>query len=209
MNIRVLLVDDHVMVRRGLETLLNTQPDLTMVGEAADGEAAILMFENLKPDVVLMDMMMPRMDGVAATIRIRERYPDARIVALTSFDADDLVQRALDAGAIGYLLKNAQGDEVARAIRAAHAGKRTLAPEAADALLRNLHKPQKLGHDLSMREREVLSHMIAGLNNGEIGDMLHLSVSTIKFHVSSILSKLNVTNRVEAVALAMQNGLLQ
>ncbi len=209
MNIRVLLVDDHVMVRRGLETLLNTQPDLTMVGEAADGEAAMLMFENLKPDVVLMDMMMPRMDGVAATIRIRERYPDARIVALTSFDADDLVQRALDAGAIGYLLKNAQGDEVARAIRAAHAGKRTLAPEAADALLRNLHKPQKLGHDLSMREREVLSHMIAGLNNGEIGDMLHLSVSTIKFHVSSILSKLNVTNRVEAVALAMQNGLLQ
>jgi NarL family two-component system response regulator LiaR len=208
-EIRVMVVDDHVMVRRGIETLLTTQPDLALAGEAGDGEAAVLLHAHLKPEVTLMDMVMPRLDGVEAIRRIRAASPDARIIALTSFDSDDLVNRALDAGAIGYLLKNATAEELAHAIRNAHAGRRTLAPEAADALLRKLQKPPEVGHDLTVREREVLGHMATGLNNTEIAQLLHLSASTVKFHVSAILSKLGVTNRVEAVALALQHGLIQ
>jgi NarL family two-component system response regulator LiaR len=205
--INVLVVDDHMMVRRGLASLLESQEDMRMVGEAEDGEIAILKYEHANPDVVLMDIKMPRMDGVTAISKIRERHPDAKIVALTSFDSQDLVQRALQAGAVGYLLKNASADELANAIRAAQIGKRTLAPEAADALVHLMNQEPTPGHDLTEREREVLALMSEGLNNNQIAEQLYLSVSTIKFHVSAILSKLGVTNRVEAVALAIQHSI--
>jgi NarL family two-component system response regulator LiaR len=200
-----MITDDHMMVRKGLATVLSTMSDFDVVGEAQDGEQAVLMFDHLLPDVVLMDLKMPRMDGVTAIRTIREHYPDAKIVALTSFDDDELVQQALQAGAMGYLLKNVTTDDLAKAIRAAYAGKRILAPEAADALLRSLRKDPPPGNDLTDREREVLKLMVDGLNNTEIAGRLFLSPSTIKFHVSSILSKLGVTNRVEAVALAVKH----
>jgi NarL family two-component system response regulator LiaR len=168
---------------------------------------AVLLYEHTQPDVVLMDMMMPRMDGVTAIARIRERHPEAKIVALTSFDSDELVQRALQAGATGYLLKNASAEDLAKAIRLAKTGKRTLAPEAADSLMHLMNQKPTPGHDLTEREREVLALMVEGLNNNEIAERIFLSVSTIKFHVSAILSKLGVTNRIEAVALAVQHGL--
>ncbi len=206
-QISVLLVDDHVMVRKGLASLLFSYDDLCLAGEADDGEIGVLMYEHTHPDVVLMDMMMPRMDGVTAIIKIRERHPEAKIIALTSFDSDDLVQRALQAGAIGYLLKNASAEELAKAIRAAKQGKRTLAPEAADSLVHLMNQEPTPGHDLTEREREVLALMSEGLNNNEIAERIFLSVSTVKFHVSAILSKLGVTNRIEAVALAVAHGL--
>ena len=206
-QISVLLVDDHVMVRKGLASMLSAYEDLCLAGEADDGEMGALMYEHTTPDVVLMDMMMPRMDGVTAIVKIRERHPDAKIIALTSFDSDELVQQALQAGAIGYLLKNASADELAKAIRAARHGKRTLSPEAADSLIHLLNQEPTPGHDLTEREREVLMLMVEGLNNNEIAERIFLSVSTVKFHVSAILSKLGVTNRIEAVALAVQHGL--
>lgn len=206
-QISVLLVDDHVMVRKGLASLLSSYDDLALAGEADDGEIGVLMYEHTHPDVVLMDMMMPRMDGVTAITKIRERYPEAKIIALTSFDSDDLVQRALQAGAIGYLLKNASAEELAKAIRAAKHGKRTLSPEAADSLIHLMNQEPKPGDDLTEREREAIALMVEGLNNNEIAERIFLSVSTVKFHVSAILSKLGVTNRIEAVALAVQHGL--
>ena len=206
--IRVLVVDDHVMVRKGLVSLLEAYEDLTLAGEAPDGEQAVLLYEHTRPDVVLMDMLMPRMDGIEAIKNIRERYPEARIIALTSFDTDDLVQRSLQAGAIGYLLKNASAEELAKAIRSAHIGRRTLGPEAADALVRNLNRPPEVGSDLTDRERDILSLMVEGLNNTDISIRMHLSSSTVKFHVSAVLSKLGVANRVEAVTLALRRNLL-
>ncbi len=206
-QVSVLLVDDHAMVRKGLVSLLSSYEDLSLAGEADDGEIGVLMYEHTKPDVVLMDMMMPHMDGITAISKIRERHPEARIIALTSFDSDDLVQRALRAGAIGYLLKNATAEELATAIRAAKNGKRTLSPEAAESLVHLMNQEPTPGHDLTEREHEVLILMIEGLNNNEIAERIFLSVSTVKFHVSAILSKLGVTNRIEAVALAVQHGL--
>lgn len=207
--LRVLLVDDHMMVRKGLAALLSAYLDLQLADEADDGEMAVLKYEHIQPDVVLMDMMMPRMDGVAAINKIRERHPDARIIALTSFESDDLVRQALQAGAIGYLLKNASAEDLVRAVRAAKRGKRTLAPEAADALIHLMYAEPEPGHDLTEREREVLALMVQGLNNAEIADRIFLSVSTVKFHVSAILSKLGVTNRIEAVALAVRYHLAE
>jgi two-component system, NarL family, response regulator LiaR len=208
--IRVMLVDDHAVVRSGLSAFLLAFDDLELVGEAADGAEAIHMCERAQPDVILMDLVMPHMDGATATRNIRERYPDVQVIALTSFKEDNLVQDALRAGAIAYLLKNVSSDELARAIRAAHAGRATLAPEAAEALIhttRNAGLPIP-GHDLTEREREVLSLMIDGLNNTEISERLIVSRSTVKFHVSNILSKLHVSSRTEAVALALQRNLM-
>jgi NarL family two-component system response regulator LiaR len=207
--IRVLLVDDHAIVRKGLAVMLSGYDEFELAGEARDGEEAVLKYRRTKPDVVLMDLMMPRMDGVSAIRAIRERDSNAKIIVLTSFDSDNLVQSALQAGATSYLLKNATADELAIAIHAAKNGRRTLGSEAADALVHILTSPAPVGHDLTEREREVLALMTEGLNNNEIADKLFLSASTIKFHVSSILTKLGVGSRVEAVAMAIRNGLME
>lgn len=208
-KIRVLIVDDHAVVRSGLATFLMACDDMELVGEAAGGEQALRLCERARPDVVLMDLMMPGMDGATATRLIRQRCPDIQVVALTSFKEQELVQGALQAGAIGYLLKDISADELASAIRAAYAGKPTLAAEAAQALIRAALGPaDRLGADLTEREREVLALMVEGLNNKEIAERLVVSVSTAKFHVSSILSKLGAATRTEAVALALQHKLV-
>lgn len=208
-RIRVMIVDDHDMLRTGLTVFLEAFGDLLLVAEAQGGAEAIQACAEVYPDVVLMDLVMPGMDGVAATREIRRLYPQTQVIALTSFDDHTRVHDALQAGALGYLLKNASIDELANAIRAAHAGRPTLAPEALHALVSSNDPKTTLGRDLTDREREVLGFMVVGLTNGEIADRLVLSRATVKTHVSNILAKLQVENRVEAVALAIQNQLVR
>ncbi len=207
--IRIMLVDDHAVVRSGLGAFLYVFDDLELVAEAKDGREAISMCETVMPDVVLMDLVMPIMDGAAATKAIRERWPQIQVVALTSFKDDDLVQGALQAGAIGYLLKNISADELANAIRSAYEGKPTLAPEAAQALIHAAVRPEKPNYGLTKREEEVLELMTSGMSNVSIAENLVVSRSTVKFHVSSILSKLGVASRTEAVAICLQQKLLK
>ena len=206
-RIKVMLVDDHAVVRSGLSAFLSVVPDLELVGEAENGDEAVRRCGLLQPDVILMDLMMPGTDGVTATRLIHEKYPVVHVIALTSFPEDDLVQKALQAGATSYLMKNVSARELAEAIRAAHRGKMTLSPEAAQALA-HAAANQAEGAELTDREREVLKLMVEGLNNTEIAERLVVSLSTVKYHISNILSKLQVTNRVAAVTLAMQKKLV-
>lgn len=202
--IRVMIVDDHDMVRRGLVAFLNVNTDLVMVGEASNGQKALELCEEVEADVILMDLVMPVMDGASATRAIRERWPEIQIVALTSFEEKELVQSALKAGAISYLLKNVTADALAEAIRAAHAGQSTLAPEATQVLIQSARQGPMPGDDLTPREREVLALMVEGLTNPDIAESLNVSRSTARAHVSQILSKLGVNNRAEAIALAFR-----
>jgi len=206
--IRVLIVDDHAMVRRGLSVFLKTKPDLLVVGEAGGGREALVLCEQLEPDVVLMDLIMPEMDGVATTRAIRERWPHMQVIALTSFQEHELVQGVLKAGAIGYLLKNISADELAEAIRSAHTGRSTLAPEALRALVQSTSAAESRNFGLTAREQEVLALLVKGLNNPDIAERLVVSRSTAKAHVSNILSKLGVSNRGEAIAVALQKKLV-
>ena len=206
--IRVMLVDDHTMVRRGLAAFLKVFDDLQLAGEAENGTAAIQLCGELLPDVVLMDMVMPDMDGATATRAIRQQFPQVQVIALTSFKEGDLVKNALQAGAIGYLLKDLSADELAQAIRAAHAGRATLSPEAAQALIETTNQPPEPGLALTEREREVLALMVEGLNNTQIAARLTVSPSTIKSHVSNILAKLGVASRTEAVTLALRHHIV-
>jgi NarL family two-component system response regulator LiaR len=206
--IRIMIVDDHAVVRSGLAAFLLAFDDLELVAEAGSGQEAVNHCRQQAIDVVLMDLVMPEMDGAAATRAIREYCPQTQVIALTSFREEDLVQNALKAGAISYLLKNVSADELAKAIRAAHAGRPTLAPEATEALIKATTRPPEPEYDLTPRESEVLALMVQGLTNPEIADELVVSRSTVKFHVSSILSKLGVGSRTEAVALAVQKDLI-
>ncbi len=206
--IRVMLVDDHTMVRRGLATFLKVFDDLQLAGEAESGETAIQLCAEVLPDVILMDMVMPDIDGATVTRAIRQQFPQVQVIALTSFKEGELIRNALEAGAIGYLLKDVSADELVRAIRAAHSGRATLSPEAAQALVQTANQPPAPGLDLTEREREVLTLMIEGLNNTQIAGRLTVSSSTIKSHVSNILSKLGVASRTEAVTLALRNRIV-
>jgi NarL family two-component system response regulator LiaR len=207
-SIGVLIVDDHGMVRKGLAAYLLNEPDLRLVGEARDGQEAVELCEQLQPDVILMDLVMPQLGGVAAIRIIRERWPQVQIIALTSFREKELVQDALRAGAISYLLKNVSGEDLVGAVRAAHAGRATLAPEAIQALIQPAEPETAPGFDLTSREFEVLELLTHGLTNPEIAERLFISRSTVKVHVSNILSKLEVSNRAEAIALAIEHGLV-
>ena len=206
--IRVMVVDDHTMVRRGLATILRVFDDLQLVGEAENGAEAIKLCGEAQPDVVLMDMVMPDMDGATTTRVIRQQFPQIQIIALTSFKEGSLVKNALEAGAIAYLLKDVSADDLARAIRAAYAGRATLSPEAAQAFVEISNQPPSPGLDLTEREHDVLALMVEGLNNTQIAGRLTVSPSTIKSHVSNILSKLGVTSRTEAVTLALRNHIV-
>lgn len=208
-RIRVMLVDDQPVVRQGLSTFLLAYDDLELVAEAAGGLEALALCEKHHPDVVIMDLMMPEMDGVETSKRLLAQHPELRIVVLTSFKDDELVAAALEAGATSYLLKNTTADELAAAIRAAAQSRRTLAPEAADALIRIATTPPTPGYDLTEQEHRVLALLVKGLNNREIGEALFISTATAKFHVGNILSKLGVKTRTEAAALAIELGLVE
>ena len=207
-RIRVLVVDDHAVVRSGIEYSLMAIDDIELVGSADKGADAVRLCEELQPDVVLMDMIMPEMDGVSATRAVLKRCPQVRVIALTSFQEGSLVQKALQAGAMSYLLKDVGMEELAAAIRSAARGQGTLAPEAAKALAEAASKPASRGGDLTDREREVLALIVSGKSNADISETLAISLSTARFHVSTILSKLDATNRAEAAALAVKHGLV-
>lgn len=207
-RIKTLIVDDHDMVRKGLIVLLENFADIQVVGDMNDAHMALNICREQPVDVVLMDVIMPRLDGIEATRMIRTHCDDTQVIMLTSFSEEENVQEAIKAGAIGYLMKNVSGDELANAIRRAAQGQSTLGPEATQVLIRAATRPPMVGHDLTEREREVLALMIEGLNNREIADRLIISSSTVKNHVSSILSKLGTSSRTHAVALAVEHGIV-
>jgi two-component system, NarL family, response regulator LiaR len=218
MQIRVMVVDDHSIVRRGLEMFLAGFDDLCLVGEAGSGEDAIRVCGEVQPHVILMDMMLPGIDGVATTRAIRAQYPQVQVVMLTSSKEEHQIQAALSAGAIGYMLKNVSVHEMSETIRAAYAGKPMLASEAAQALINltiqanstaRASQPADPLHTLTERERDILALIVDGLNNQEIADRLFVSRSTIKNYISTLFSKLGVENRIEAVRLAMQHALVK
>ena len=206
--IRVLLVDDHAVVRSGLEKFLRVNPDMELVGEASDGAEALQLVSLHKPDVVLMDLMMPVLDGITAIRKIHEKNPQTKIIALTSFSDHNMVQGALQAGAIGYLQKNVSAAELAQAIRSAYAGRMTLSNEAAQALAQSITQPHVPGNELTERERDVLRCMADGLSNSEIAERLVISQGTVKFHISNIYQKMGVNNRVEIVKMAIKQKIV-
>lgn len=206
--IRVLIADDHAVVRSGLRMFLLAFDDLELAGEASNGSEAVRMVAQLQPDVVLIDLIMPNMDGIQATREIKSRFPRVQVVALTSFADPSLMQDALNAGAISFLLKDVSASELATTIRSAFAGRATLSPEVTQKLLQSSARPPELQVDLTAREKEVLTRMLEGKSNAEIAASLVISLSTVKFHVSSILSKLGVKSRSEAVLHALEHHLI-
>ena len=207
-TIRILLVDDHAVVRSGLSKFLMVNQDLELVGEASDGNEAVVMAGLRRPDVILMDLMMPGMDGISAIREIHHKYPEIKLLALTSFSEQNLVQGALQAGAIGYLQKNVTAAELGSAIRSAYAGRMTLSSEAAQALAQSITQSHLPGNILTERERDVLKGMVDGLNNNEIAEKLVISLGTVKFHISNIFQKMGVDSRVQAVKLALEQKIV-
>ena len=207
MSIRILLVDDHAVVRQGLNMFLGLDPDLEVVGEAENGEEAIRLTRALNPDVVLMDLLMPVMDGITATATIRRDFPETEVIALTSVLEDEAVMNAMRAGAIGYLLKDTQAEELRRAIKAAAAGQVQLSPQAAARLMREVRAPDS-PEKLTERETDVLRLLALGRANKEIALELNIGEKTVKTHVSSILRKLGVPSRTQAALHAVRIGLV-
>jgi NarL family two-component system response regulator LiaR len=207
--IRVMIVDDHDVVRRGLSLFLSGFDDLVLIGEAANGTDAIRLCGQLQPNVVLMDMVMPDMDGIAVTRAIRAAYPDIQVVILTGSKEDELVQGALQAGAMGYLLKNASVIQMATAIRSAYHGKPSLSVEATQSLINLTMQPASPSYHLTPREETILKLLVDGLSNQEIADQIFVSRATVKASVSTILSKLGVANRIDAVRLALREALVK
>ncbi len=207
MTIRIVIADDHKVVRQGLRLFLHVDPELAIVGEASNGAEALALARELKPDVILMDVLMPVMDGIAATEALRRELPETEILALTSVLEDSAVIEMMRAGAIGYLLKDVDGDELCKALHAAAAGRVQLAPEAAARLLRELRTGEQ-AEPLTEREVEVLRLLGRGHSNREIASALHLKEETVKTHVSKILAKIGVRSRTQAALYAVRNGLL-
>jgi NarL family two-component system response regulator LiaR len=205
-RVRVMIVDDHVMVREGLKVLLSTAPDLEVVGEAATGDEAVRLVPSLAPDVVLMDIMMPVMNGADATAVIRTEHPHVQVIALTNYADADLVEQTLAAGAISYLLKDSRPETLVQAVRDARVGRGTIDSSAMHSVMER--QQAAVGVDLTIREREVLSLLAAGLSNREIAEELTLSVGTVRLHVSNILAKLDAPNRTSAAILAVKHGLV-
>jgi len=207
MSVRVLLVDDHSVVRQGLRMFLRLDPELEIVGEAVNGEEAVKLSRQLQPDVVLMDLLMPVMDGLTATTIIRQEMPDVEIVALTSVLEDSSIAGAIRSGAIGYLLKDTEADELCRAIKAAAAGQVQLSPQVVGRLMREIRIPDS-PERLTERETDVLRSLAKGLSNKEIAAELSIAEKTVKAHVSSIFSKLGVLSRTQAALYAVRHGLV-
>ena len=207
-TIRVLIVDDHEIIRTGITYSLSAFHDLELVGEAKSGQEALRLCRETQPDVVLMDMLMPGMDGVQTTQAIRKEHPQVQVLALTSFHDRERVQQAMQAGAAGYLVKGVSASQLAEAIRVAHAGQTILSREATQALIRTDDQTASPRHDLTQREREVLSLLAKGLPNADIARQSTITISTTKHHVSAILSKLGASSRAGAVVLAMEQGLI-
>lgn len=209
-KIRVLIADDHDVVRRGLRALLETEDDIEIVGEAEDGVEAVLKARSLRPDVTLLDLMMPRKNGIEVISDIKQETPEARILVLTSFSDDEKVFSAIKAGALGYLLKETSPDELLQAVRDVYHGESSLHPAIARKLIRELNRPSSLppaDEPLTEREIEVLIKVARGLSNQEIADTLVISERTVRTHVSNILSKLHLANRTQAALYALKEGL--
>lgn len=202
-SIGVLLADDHLMVRVGLSSLIKSEPDLKVVAEAGNGREAIDLFLLHRPDVALLDLRMPIVGGIEATAAIHEKFPDAAVIILTTYDGDENIYRALQAGARGYLLKDVLRDELIRTIRAVHSGSYTVPPAVAGRLAQRVS-----GTDLTRREVEVLEGVARGLSNKELASALGVSESTIKYHINLILSKLNAADRTQAVTIALRRGII-
>jgi len=207
-TIRVMLVDDHNVVRSGLATFLRAYDDLELVAEAKNGLEAVKLCNEEQPDVILMDLMMPEIDGIAATRAILADHAEIKIIAMTSFEEEELVQGVLAAGAISYLIKNVTSDELAKAIRDAFEGKSTLSPEAARVLIQATRPTKQPLFELTEREQEVLNLVVQGLSNQQIADTLVISLATVNSHISNILSKLQVSSRAEAIAYAIKHKLV-
>jgi two-component system, NarL family, response regulator LiaR len=206
MGIRILIVDDHAVVRQGLRMFLRVEDDLEVVGEATNGEEALRLARDLKPDIVLMDLLMPVMDGIAATAAIKRESPECEVIALTSLATDQMVLGAMRAGAIGYILKETEGEDLRQAIRAAAAGQVQLSPQAAAFLVGAISAPDPSA-SLTRRETEVLGWLASGESNKQIASRLCVSEETIKTHVSNVLSKLGMTSRTQAALYAMRQGI--
>ena len=207
-RIKVMIVDDHPIVRSGLVTMLLAFDDLELVGEASSGDKALAICQQELPDVILMDMVMPGMDGLETTRKVLEQCPTVKIIILTSFTKDTMVQDALEAGATSYLLKDSSIDQLAEAIRAANTGQPTLSPEATRALVDSKSGPMSFDPDLTAREKQVLALIVEGLSNEEIADRLVISHATARHHVSACISKLGVKNRTQAASLALKHKLI-
>jgi DNA-binding NarL/FixJ family response regulator len=208
-KIRILVADDHPMLREGLVAVLGTQPDFDVVGEAADGSEVVQLSEKLRPDVILLDLEMPGVDGVAALQRLRDGGSEARAIVFTAYDTDERILRSLRAGARGYLLKGASRVEIFDAIRTVHSGGSLLEPAVTSRLLEHIEQSDERPSDLTPRELEVLMLLARGLKNAEIAEELFISERTVKFHVSSILAKLGAENRTEAARIAVRRGLVE